>query len=657
MRRSIRLGLLILACHLILAAGEPVFHPWLPQKLDDWVALQAEAKAYVAYLEHDFPTLPAIRARIETGEMHMSGLFSGPPEGTLPKDRIGMSYRIEYGNWRSSVGETVLWRATDGNVAAAQVGISIADVAKVMPTVVGDIASSMRELDAWAAAARPPGGVWVVGTYRDVSWLATWRRQGVRAATRDDAEGKAPDVRKDDMRWLNRPATPLRATVAKPIPAKDYAARIKAHSGVQQALARYHAGWTPRSITILEVRPNMTGIEAGIAANDTLIAIDGHPVASWHDLDQLGTDAPHTVELTHMGAKPRTVRLPVGERGIAAITSTPEPALAVLAANGATSEVVVGDVLTAMCALDQPELAATAAGRLTGKLQAPALAFVHAWIASARDDFGRADALLAACKTNHAALGYEVEQLQASNRQRSGRFFWAWPERASEVPLQLVLRHLMRDLASEECFPVFDGIIDGKRFSVESKDRIQPEEQAAQLVSEGGGRLAAVGERLYAEAVFANLPDRVLFSANFTLETVPGTTRSDPDAGLRINFQRRSPKLITSRGCGSCSITADGRVCAIPATLDERDDFTSWQTVPIAVTADGSTPNTLRIIRVGQLQRIEINGRAAVQGFLPLTADDQTRYAVAFQARRDLVIGFTNMRWSTTTKSEKPSDF
>jgi len=577
------------------------------------------------------------------------------PKGVLARDCIAVCYGVDSGNGRTYSGFTVVWRAAAGNAAGARIFLPLAMVADAMPKIVPDVPAAALQLDAWATTITPPVGTWAVGRFPErgplLQWTASWDRPGAKIQTRDDHEGRAPDLRPEDMRWLRGPAQPRELPPPQILDAKTYEATLAAHPGVQAFYARYRDGWAYQPIVFAIPLAEPPGFLMG----DVVIGVDGRAVGSGGDIYGLSWDTPHRFRFSRRGGKPQEVELPAKNRRLCVFEAPSEPALAVLAANGSIAEAAVLDVLAVIRGLDQPALAATAASRLSGVLEAESLTFIKAWIASANEDFAGADALLATCSPKDAKLSREASLLREANRYRSGCVFWGQDELARDQQILDDLRHILRGLPVQERFAIFAGAIDSKPFSVDARAQLETRHEADTLLGDAGGRLGTSGKPNTTMARFGQLPEHVLLTTTFTIAAAPDPVRTDPEAGLCIQFMTKAS--MSSRSA-RCSVTTDGRVFAAPAQLDTRRASESWQQLPIIVAADGRTRNNLRVVKSGQLHRVEINGHAVIQGFLPLLQDPKHSYALDFEVRRDCTQAeFSQMLWLTHGGTAAPSNF
>ncbi len=646
------LGVLVLGM-----AAEPAFVPWIPRQLDDWPALAAEMKAYADGLEKAYPTRPSIRAYPDQS-IATPDAVPRPPSDLVAEDLLILNYWEEKGQARQGCGTTVVWRAAKSGAAEVHVAIFMPVVAKHLPKVVPDVGAAISELEKFIPTLRPAAGAWTSAT-DGKWWNASWKRKNGRTRTRDDVEGRAEDLRPVDTAWLAGPVPPGTAKPVAAVTPEAYGERVAAHAGVTRALERFKSGFTPRQIVVLQVKVGGAAAKLGVLPGDVIVAIDKKPVLTVFDEDWLGTEAEHVFTVTRRGDAPRQVKIPPGARGLTTATGAPDPGLAVLAAVGPTLTPAHTDAAVAMYALDQPDLAVAAIRRLTGKIGAPAMVFLNAWRAAANDDFGRVEALVkSGIGKPGSTLATEALLLCAANRERSGRFNWAWPEAGRNADFATMFRHLVKPLGKDERFRLLDGALDGTTFTVQANDRIRPLESAVRLLQPDGGVLAAeAGPGPFQEAIFTDLPERFQLTATFTITPPPDALPANHSQILAIQFQNRSAKEISGRGHGMVAITTEGRASFLSATLDKEDRFRVLQPLPLLVAADGKGLNTLRVIRIAQMQRIEINGHVALQGFLPMSSGPQAQLGLNLRTWPGFSACFTKVQFTTPPARPAVSDF
>ena len=621
----------------LVQAEEPVFQPWIPQHLDDWPALVAEAKAYV---ETTNAAQKATKAsiqffvRAEDQPLMLEENLPAPPKNIFPGDHITLMFTTVKDNTSSNgFGAVNVWRAVKRGAAGVTIGVQINKKSPSWPFP--DQNSMIPVFDAQIQEQKPSSGVWKTrlhdfGGEVGLFWLASWERLDDRARTRDDAQGIARPLRPEDLRWLSGAPSPVEYKAESPVDSVIYQARVKAHAGVQQGLSRFRSGFLARPVIVYEVERNGIGEKLGIKPGDTPIAVGTSRVCSAIDFknklrSNIGSEK--VIRFARSGSDLISIKVTSEKLGIGYADAIPDPGMAVLEVVAKADVSLVTDAAVMMYAYTESDLTECALSRLRGHIPEAALAFMRAWNATTHDDIGGVEVLLSPnFSPVDGDLSAEIDRFKQANRARSGRFIWAWPAKAKDTSFDTLIRHLLSSLPEAERFTLFDGKLDKSYFSLMANDRVQPIDQAGSLLGPNGGIMKASGTYASAGASFGNIPDRCQMTFNFTLIPILSTLSKEGNAitpshqFLSVGFETRSAQAINNGGMGEIRMHANGYVSFHPPHLDSQvfDYNQDSQPLPIPVLVDGTAINTLRIIRIAQTQRIELNGHLISQGFLPL---------------------------------------
>ncbi len=628
-----------------LNAGDDtaVWKPWIPTAVDDWNALRAEAESYRVALAKQQPQLPAPRAT--PGPMMVVAERLPPlPAGLPAADVFILNYWLERGQSRVALGSTVVLRANGAGVAEVHTAVRY----DIVPSGQADESVAHAAATACTATIMATPGNWQAT--RDGSWCkATWRRAQGAIRTLDDAHGRAPELTANDLAWLRGPPA-LRPIQPAAAVADATEAQAAAHPGVQRTLALHQAGVTARSLLVYKIEPDTSAARLGVQVGDRITAIDGRPVLRAADVGKLDGTVSHVVTIARLGARPRQVTFPIDNWGMSLSTAAPDPALAVVSAAGGDAP-MARDIAAAIHAFDQPGVAESARRRVTPRLLPAAARFVEAW--SVADDPARADALLEGMPADAPAdlLG-ESRVLRAALRERSGRFIWAWPDRWADPGVEVMLRHLLQGVDPAERFGLLDGVIATARFSTPA-DGVGASGMLTSILADREGELALPAGRIAGEGALTDLPERIQITANIAMQPAPEAKRFDLDSALIVGFRVSTPRLTTGQGCGALLLAADGKIFTRTATL--TNDSLPQLAQPLPGGIVGPSMTSLRVVRIGPMQRIEIGGRLAMQGFLPLPADG--RLSLVFSCRPETRLRITDLRLMTMPAPPTPSGF
>ena len=89
-------------------------------------------------------------------------------------------------------------------------------------------------------------------------------------------------------------------------------------------------------------------------------------------------------------------------------------------------------------------------------------------------------------------------------------------------------------------------------------------------------------------------------------------------------------------------------------------DGYAYEPVPVFLNCDGVILNSLRIVRLGECERVEINGHVVMQGFLPLLNPPNAPNAQTIGLNliaQDVVCTFKNGRVFRTKDPSEKSNF
>lgn len=631
-----------------LDAADPLPPIWLPQHLDDWTALSAEAKAFVADAAQKKPR-PFFSSACEPILRVMIPELPTPPSTVAPEDVIQVVYTVDTpagltvaapgapGGVKTSCGATTVWRGASGGAVAVTVYFDIEPVAKFLPAGTIKPKAVRPALIQRLATLKPPVGKWDTSIRTDTA-CAVWTRPGDRARTRDDAEGRAADLRPEDLLWLS---TAPKARAPQPAPAMDadaYAKAVAGHGAVQAALARIRAGLFGTPVRIKRVDAGGQAEALGLHVGDLIDSIDNARLHGFNHFDEVRSQcgpAGQTLHVITTEGKTKSVLAKTGLIGVNLYQEAPHPGVAVLVAVDKLGPEALLHAAVVMYALDRPDLMAYARKKIPATCPVAALVLMDAWIASANEDFGRADSILATQVVGASPeLAAEIAELRLATRARSGRLLWAWPERAKDAETLEMLRHILKSTLPADRFPVFDGLLNKTTFTVPADDRAEKMACASRLFGATGGTLESNPATPMVFALLGASPTRSELTVQFTIEpTINGASAGGAmEAYLSITgaFYAGS-KSMPIEGCGEAYFHASGHVTFRPATLC-NSDFTELKPVPVLVAHDGKTPNTLRVLQIGQMQRLEVNGHLVVQGFIPSPPNKALKSAIFIEA-------------------------
>ena len=679
----IRYGILLLSLLCVWSAqplwsAEPppvqTFVPWVPKQLDDWPALVAEAKAYAATTNEAQKRLnPALYFSVRIDENRI-GVRDGrptPPVNGRADDIISMHYLfVSKKDVGSSIGcgGTEVWRAK----AAGAAGATVTFCTK-MTTSQGDfpdLTANSVQLDAAMRTSHPPTSPWATEAkaFENATvtyWLASWQRVGDHGRTRDDVEGPGEPMRAEDLLWLaGPPALHAPRPIVPSVTPAIYTAYTATHAGVQRALIHLRAGMPWNPVMLYVVSKDGVGAAAGLRAGDVALAINTKPVRSREEcrdqLQEIGTQG-FTLRIARLGSAPQDIIVPAGKTGIQVANGVADPRMSVLTAVQRIESTLVQDVAVALYVYDNDAIATAAIERLGSRLPVLCTTFIRAWQAAAVEDFGLVDQLLSPKESTSGVAKGDVEisrvihDMWVANRQRSGRFVWAWPDTAT-IPGDQVLRRMVNAVPVTERFTLFSGMVPSTFFSTSIYDWVELQRAAKDVMKNGGGALASTDKWRSVGGLIRPIPLRCEWSCRFTLAPSPqfnGTevaTFVAPLPHLSVSFSTLSKSKNTSAGLGDVKIHLGGMVTCRAPTLDPLEFSKGWEyepLMPIAVADDGVTWNTLRVIRVANFQRTELNGHLVMQGFLPLIEDsagkEESQICLNLSAE-DVVCTFQDVR-------------
>lgn len=652
---------------------DQAFMPWIPKQLDDWPALVAEAKAYVTTtneLQKRINPVLYFSVRIDENRLGVRDGRPTPPVNGQADDVISMHYLFvtkKDGGSSIGCGGSEVWRAKGTGAAGATV-----TYCTKMTTSMGefpDLTAKSVELDASVKASHPPTSPWAseAKTFENGTiayWLASWQRVGDRGRTRDDVEGPGEPLRPEDLRWLAGPPALLAPRpIVQPATPALYADFTATHVEVQRALIRLRAGIPANPVMLYVVSKDGVGASAGLRAGDVALAINGKPVRSREDcrdqLKEIGTRG-FTIHFARLGSLPKDIVVPAGKTGIEVANSVADPRTSVLAAVQRIDATLVQDVVVALYVYDNDAITRRAIENLGSRLPVAYMTFIRAWQAAAKEDFGLVDQLLSAKKVGSGIAKPDVElngamdAMRVANRQRSGRFVWAWPDTAT-IPGDQVLRRMVNAVPVAERFNLFSGMVPSTIFSTSILDRVELQRGAKDVMKIGGGTLASTDKWRSVGGLIRPIPKRCEWSCRFTIAPSPQKTGTEvatfvaPLPHLSVSFSTLSKTAITNAGVGGVKIHLGGMVTCRTPTLDPQEFSKNWEyePVPIACIDDGANWNTLRIVRIANFQRTELNGHLVMQGFLPLLDEsaekEEAQIGLSLSAE-DVVCVFQDVR-------------
>ncbi len=660
-----------------MSAAEQTIDPWLPQHLDDWDATVEEVKEYVKTYNAAQPNIEGqfkFRMEISSVPITMFGSPISPPTDAVPNDVISCYYFGGQKNATLSCGVIQIWRALHKGAAGAVVMRSLSEDPKLAPFP--DFNAQIPLLEAQTTTLKPPTGAWNHEVRKhglSTTWYATWLRSDDRARVADDVEqdpNMLKPMRDSDRQWLVGPPPPLTPSlpsiVAQSITPESYTQRITAHSAIQRGLKLYHAG-VPSRYLIICSRLNDNARALGIKTGDILLAVNNKSVSPDSVCDE-DIDESTSINIARVGSPAITVtttsKVSVKFR---ALPSSPDPGLAVLAAVAEVDKKLVTDAAAAMYGLDFPELAAEGLKRLEGHIPEMTLAFIRAWQAAAAGDFGLADRALAIHTARAPAyLMSEIQLFKVANRERSGRIYWARPSQEKIPGFTGIMRRLINGVPEKERFALFEGTVTTSLFPLDASDQWHPDGNATALMSVAGGSIISTPANRWHMAGIENIPERCEIRWDFTIAPIIFTPTDEdiapPNPYFQIEFITQSTRLITGNGAGHFRIHPNGRVtCLAPRILPiDMSGGSEYEPVPVPVTCDGVTLNAMRIVRLGECERVEVNGHVVMQGFLPLINPPGTPNAQTIGlsiVAQDVVCTFKNGRVFRTKDPAEKSNF
>ena len=664
-----------------ISAAEEHIEPWLPQHLDDWDATVAEVKEYVktyneahAKIEGQFK----FKLEIRSVPITMFGSPISPPTDAAPSDVISCFYFGGEEHATRSCGVIQIWRALHKGAAGAVVMRRLSEDPKRAPFP--DFTEQIPLLEAQTVALKPPTGTWNHEVQKDglaSTWYATWLRTDDRARVKDDSEqdpNMLKPMRESDRQWLVGPPPPVPPSLplvsAQPMTPESYVQRVAAHPAIQRGLNLYRAGVPSRYRVICE-KVNEEARALGIKTGDMVFTAKGPLYFNSNYFQSIWDhmpDKPIEIILVRPGIPPLTVAVTKNSNvQFRAMESAPDPGLAVLAAVAEVNKDLVPNAAAAMYALDFPDLGAEGLKRLESQVPQMTLAFIRAWQAAAAGDFGLADRILAI----HTArvpdsLMSEIQLFRRFNRERSGRIYWARPNQEKTPGFAVIMRRLVNSVPENERFALFEGTVTTSLFPLDAADQWHPDGRAANLFSPVGGSLVSTHDDRWQPADISNIPERCEIRCDFTIAPTDFTNSkkdvAPPNPYLQIEFVTQSTALITGDGAGHIHIHPNGRVtCVAPKILPiDMSDGYAYEPVPVFVNCDGVTLNSLRIVRMGECERVDINGHVVMQGFLPLLNPPGTPNAQTIGLSliaQDVVCTFKNGRVFRTKDLSEKSNF
>ena len=655
-------SLLLLTC---LTAGEDVQLPWIPSPLDDWPALQRAADNYATRTRAARRTLyPHPGDRFWDAGWHGGADIPKPPVGIGAEDLIVLDLMISTGsNSSQSGGQIVVWRGANGTAIGATVFFQWSQLAKSVPPLFVDEAAYLERLNRLVAEATPPSGAWKVDKGKNY-WYAAWQRAGSQAATLDTSRGVAAELRPEERVWLSTAPRPMPVPAPPPVlDEQTYRTRVAGHAQVQAALKRAHGGYPINPVVVAGVEENKPAAANGWKLGDIIVSIDGHPLSDTEALEGLRSrkGGDNLFVMMRSDGTCYETRVKPGKQGFGMRMLASDPGLALLRLAPA-SEV---DLAVACYACEDAALVATALRRLGGSLGIAASSYLNAWLASYAGDYGRSEALLTGkAIAAEPRLRQVAEDLLRANRVRSGRLLWAYPGFEQEGQHAMLLRHLLKDLTPAERFAVFDVGVPAQDFPESATDLVKPIHHASTvLLKDGLGTLLSTDDALTVEVRLDALPTRCRL--DFEMQLMPtklshrGNMMESPvQQHVQLRFGLQSKSGFVYKGCGGVRVWLDGSIEVAGASLDRDEWDLAWHTVPGRVHSEGTGWNTITMIRIGQLQRIEVNGRAVLNAFLPLAAGEAAGQHVALEVENSaLQTPIRGFRVSMPKPPAKVSDF
>ncbi len=663
-------------------AEELALEPWLPRQLADWPALVTEIKEYAGSFNDAqrqsksdvyYQILPD--EKTDMGFRNYGVIHPSPPKEVQASDVISYRIWVCSGNNSGGCGSIIFWRALKLGAAG---GCIIAPLrGRSGATIYPGLAGLGPKIEAEALSRQDLVDTWSYRTFdltaHDQVYVASWIRTNDRARVRDDSE---PDksllmpARIGDLGWLKGPPASLVPPLVPSIAPDAYARRIAVHAAVQRALSCLRWGIPSRALVISKIDENSLAKSCGIQPGDMPIAVNNTTFVTRTRFNTLVNAVPPgelTLKMARYGSVVESRSIGKGGLGIEVHPAPPDPGLAVLGEVAEIDKNLVIDAAAAMYALDCPDIAAEGLRRLENHLPKMHLAFIRAWQAASAGDFGLADALLADQTDRPTSyLTYEIQSFKVANRDRSARFLWARPDLGESPDAAGLIRRLINSAPENERFLLFEGKVASTLFPLNGVDAFNINDPATRLVQASGGSLVSTPSDRQQWASFAAIPERMEMSWDFTIAPVIRTPADSdfapPTPYFSIEFQTVSARLTTSAGLGQVRIHPNGLVsCIAPRTIPEDlFDQRECEPVPVTVAFDGVTYNSVRIVRLSQCVRIEINGQFVMQGFLPLTNPPDTPNAQTIGLNfvaQDVVYTFKNGRVFKTKDPTAKSNF
>lgn len=654
----------------IAVSAEQVLEPWLPQHLDEWNALVEETNLYIKnFNEAQGKGGQPLKFHFDMRNLPIKNKYDLPipPEDVSPDDIISGNLWVGKENPSTTCGYIQIWRALHKGAAGAVITYNYADKSEIRNYP--DPAMSVPALKALEKSQKTSLGTWhfeVKTNGKWHTWVATWVNPEDRARVIDDLETDPEalkPIRGEDRQWLLGPPVAL-PVMAIPLMGPDtYTQSIASHSAIQRSLLLYRSQVPSRPVIVTR-RLNERALADGFRAGDIPIELNGKTFATLEQFNSLWNEAGKgelEIRVARIGAAPITLKRSAMGIGFDSEVGLPEPGIAVLHEVGEINKDLITDAAAAMFALDAPEIAAEGLRRLENKVPVQVISFIRAWQAASRDDFGLVDALLdvsgAPPKTY---LDYEFRTLKSANRQRSGRFYWAWPTEETTPGFDATMRRLVKSIPQAQRFDLFAGKVSSDIFTVNAIDHMKPLYGKPQAFSTSVVTLATTPAWRQERITYENLPAQCEMTCDFLVTPVIRAVIDSvfvpacPCLGIQLTTS------YTDKGLGNVRVHPGGQVTFQPPTLSPASEDYEWEPVPIPVSFDGVTYNKLRIVRMAQYQRIEINGHVAMQGFIPLLKGigmKREQTAGLLLIAQDAVCTFKNGRVFTTKEPSQKSNF
>lgn len=658
---------LLVGCNGFGLAGEAVTpsevpEPWIPSKLDDWVALEVEAKAYA-----DSTSKPGWSCAIGHTCRSPDEVGAGmprPPSDAPADALLSLTYTVRQPDSAVfySCGQTELWRGADGKPAAATLYfIRSLDLTTPFPIHLATSWPADEKELARALAAHPaPAPGWKIVACNAHAVAVAWQRPNATAAMLPPPE----PLRPADRSWLSaRPASlPVTPLVA---PSTPYADRRTACEPAKQGLAWFKAGYPVEPIVVCGIDPGGLAEQAGLKLGDCLLSVDGHPITSPGQFGQL-IDAAKTPKVTvricRLGAKPLDILIGHERLGVRFIESVADPGRELLAMMEPLGENAMTDAAVVLYGVADRQLATEALKRLPPRMPRPLRSAFQAWILATYGDFGAADlALEEGLKDTKSPARAWLSNFRDGVRWRSGHYLWTngttWQNPENE---RLLLR-IVAGIPAAERFNLLDGRFDHTVFTTDARDQVEDRcGNAGPLLQQGtlsldGGIFPIPNVRL------ANLPEQVVVSFDCVLEAgglaptemfLPATSQF-----FGLGFAAVDAKQLIRSGYGGVDVWFDGACRIFPA--DPTTSRLAYRPRPVAgrtsIDVDGKTKHHVQATRWGNMQRVEIDGNCVYQGFIrPLAVGFTLGFGMEIWGMRCTISDF---HITTPKPPVKKSDF